>query len=538
LRCHASLVLLSLLLLIFVQVVSHPVSGAATFQSPAPLTVVNGTDRLPTSTRLSNGQLWVAWEAISLSSQTSIVYETYNGIWSAVQTVASGPGSVSNIAPTLAQLQNGTVILVWSGNQTGHFNLYYKLNNNGVWSGSTRLTSTSSDDSVAKAVVSTNSTLWVFWQRDGLSSSCISGACHQVFYKTLKGNQWSSDVAFTTNSFWSAMPGPMVTNDNRVWLSWSSTSSANTGFSILYSIYNGQWSSTLALTSTATTDTHPALAADRNGTIWLLFTRDVVLSNGVNGVTENDLFYTSSGNVGSTWAAVAQLTVGGTVSNPVDSMDPSVVQGADELLWIFYSTDITGGGSSFDIYYIRSYPILTHDVALSKIQYPPFEYPGGFRSVGESAVVKINATITNTGDFVESITVNAVVSNVTSYNLGTVTASLAVGQSLFLTFPWNTTGVTPAKYSLSVTVTDPSEPVLNSYNDSAYYKGGVRLVPIGDVDQDGSVTIVDVGVVFYNYGFAATCNCSRWNPYADINGNGIIDIVDVGVVSRNYGTYA
>jgi len=330
----------------------------------------------------------------------------------------------------------------------------------------------------------------------------------------------------------------MVTNDNRVWLSWSSTSSANTGFSILYSIYNGQWSSTLALTSTATTDTHPALAADRNGTIWLLFTRDVVLSNGVNGVTENDLFYTSSGNVGSTWAAVAQLTVGGTVSNPVDSMDPSVVQGADELLWIFYSTDITGGGSSFDIYYIRSYPILTHDVALSKIQYPPFEYPGGFRSVGESAVVKINASITNTGDFVESITVNAVVSNVTSYNLGTVTASLAVGQSLFLTFPWNTTGVTPAKYSLSVTVTDPSEPVLNSYNDSAYYKGGVRLVPIGDVDQDGSVTIVDVGVVFYNYGFTATCNCSRWNPYADINGNGIIDIVDVGVVSRNYGTYA
>jgi len=60
---------------------------------------------------------------------------------------------------------------------------------------------------------------------------------------------------------------------------------------------------------------------------------------------------------------------------------------------------------------------------------------------------------------------------------------------------------------------------------------------LGDVDQDGSVTITDVGVVFYNYGFScytpATCS-PRYNPFADANGNGIIDIVDVGVVSRNF----
>jgi hypothetical protein len=63
---------------------------------------------------------------------------------------------------------------------------------------------------------------------------------------------------------------------------------------------------------------------------------------------------------------------------------------------------------------------------------------------------------------------------------------------------------------------------------------------LGDVDQDGSVTLTDVSVVFYNYGFScftpATCS-TRYNPFADMNGDGIIDIVDIGVVSRNYGTF-
>jgi hypothetical protein len=64
----------------------------------------------------------------------------------------------------------------------------------------------------------------------------------------------------------------------------------------------------------------------------------------------------------------------------------------------------------------------------------------------------------------------------------------------------------------------------------------VRILPLGDVDQDGSVTLTDVSVFFYDFGFTAACNCSRWTPYADIHGTGTIDIVDVGVASKNYGT--
>src|SRR6266508_3288386 len=104
------LLLLSFFILAFPNLaLPHIVSGAVNFQGPAPLEIGMGTDRLPSSVHLANGQLWLAWEVISLSGQTSILYVTYNGIWSNPQTFASGPGSVSNISPSLAQLQNGTI---------------------------------------------------------------------------------------------------------------------------------------------------------------------------------------------------------------------------------------------------------------------------------------------------------------------------------------------------------------------------------------------------------------------------------------------
>ena len=62
----------------------------------------------------------------------------------------------------------------------------------------------------------------------------------------------------------------------------------------------------------------------------------------------------------------------------------------------------------------------------------------------------------------------------------------------------------------------------------------MRIIPLADVDQDGSVNINDVSVFFYDYGFSSTCNCSRWNPYLDINNNGTVDIVDLGVSLANY----
>ena len=168
-------------------------------------------------------------------------------------------------------------------------------------------------------------------------------------------------------------------------------------------------------------------------------------------------------------------------------------------------------------------------------------YAGGFHNpyagISQSAVVLLSATVLNMGDFFESVSLTAMVTNTTSYSLGTQTVSVPVGGSAIVSFSWNTSGVKPARYGISADASILVEPIGNRADDTLARTNIVHLLPLGDVDQDGSVTITDVGVVFYNYGFScytpATCS-SRYNPFADANGNGIIDIVDVGVVSRNF----
>ena len=61
----------------------------------------------------------------------------------------------------------------------------------------------------------------------------------------------------------------------------------------------------------------------------------------------------------------------------------------------------------------------------------------------------------------------------------------------------------------------------------------MHIIPLGDVDQDGSVDIIDASIVALAFG--STPGMHYWNPYADINDNGIIDIIDVSVMALNFG---
>ena len=51
-----------------------------------------------------------------------------------------------------------------------------------------------------------------------------------------------------------------------------------------------------------------------------------------------------------------------------------------------------------------------------------------------------------------------------------------------------------------------------------------------DVDQNGVVNIVDIGLVIDNYAKSPSLD-----PRTDVNGDGVIDIVDIGIVIDHYG---
>ncbi len=121
-----------------------------------------------------------------------MTYTTSHG-WSVIQTLPTGTSFT--ISPTLEQLHNSSIILVWSSNQTGRWNLFYKLYSMGAWRNSVQLTSgTSFDDFFPEVAVSTNSTLYLFWER------YVSSTSASIYYKTLKGNAWSGDIQLSSGN--------------------------------------------------------------------------------------------------------------------------------------------------------------------------------------------------------------------------------------------------------------------------------------------------------------------------------------------------
>ncbi len=52
----------------------------------------------------------------------------------------------------------------------------------------------------------------------------------------------------------------------------------------------------------------------------------------------------------------------------------------------------------------------------------------------------------------------------------------------------------------------------------------------GDVNHDGAVNILDIGIIIDNYNLTPLVN-----PDADLNGDGKANILDIGIVLGNYG---
>jgi len=452
------------MLLLALPLFSAPrVSAATTFGTPQALELTPGSSSYPSSLQASDGKLWVAWQQY-YEAGVYMTYTTSLG-WSVIQTLPTGTSFT--ISPTLGQLRNSSIILVWSSNQTGRWNLFYKLYSNGAWHTSIQLTSgTSFDDFFPEVAVSTNSTLYLFWER------YVSSTSASIYYKTLKGNAWSGDIQLSTGNV-DVTPTALSTFDGKIWVAWSRQNSAN--YNVIYRSYNGvAWSPETALTS-INYDIDPSLAQDRNGTIWIFWSRQVQLSSGSNAVYEQKLFYKYTYD-GSTWAADTQLTTYGDVNTPLDDLSPSVVQGFDKTLWIFYSTDYPFA-SEYDIYYIKSSAITpVHNVVITTIQAGPYAFQNNFATV--------LVQITNLGDFFETIQVTVTATNLTSYTIASaVTKTIPLGSTTMttvtFTFSWNTASVPLGRYV--VTVSYPrltGQSLLASGGDTLQFKVLTILPPI------------------------------------------------------------
>src|SRR6266487_291265 len=464
-RAITGAVIAVILLLLEFQATVQPAYGY-TFNGPIPVVISNGTDFNPASLQTSSGKLWLAWES-SRTGQSQIYYSTYDfpsATWSTSQNLTGGPQNIVNQAPSLAQLQNGSIILVWSSNQTGHSNLYYKTFTGGLWTKTTGLTSGTFDDLSTRAVVA-NGILWVAWSRQTTSASCMLGFCRQIYYKTLNGNYWSTDIQLTSDSAWNIEPGLMVAKNRNVWAVYSKCSANPCTYNIFSQTYNGTtWSSPYQRTSPSTStfgDENADMVADRNGTVWMFWSRDVDIGVGVN---ENKLFYENSSDGGTNWTQPTQLTFTGTQTNPVDDVDPSVVQAADQRLWLFFSSDPQSSG--FNIYYFQTSPIYpVHDVAITNVAVGPNFL---IQTIVNTSTVKV--TVSDLGDYLENVNLTVRATGPSTFVLGRATGLFGSGSTFTFTFTVNQTSLLNGRYTITASITPlPGESVGATLDDSLQY---------------------------------------------------------------------
>lgn len=524
-----------LLLLALEFFMSQPLVKAAspsttlTWSGPTPIEQAQGNNLLSSALQASDGTLWIAWQSNRYVG-TNVFYKTLkNGVWSIPVGVT---GSGFDTSPALAQLKNSTIFFIWANNQTGYNHLVYVRYNNGYWSNYVTLTSAAGDDTNPSAAVAPDGTLWLFWTRAVGCPTCTQD--YQLYYKTLNNGVWSSETKFTSDTNRNWLPAVAIGKDGLVRVAWSKGSPSTALYQIYYRTFNGvSWTPETQIVSSTYPDTRSSLAIDRDGTIWLFWTRRVP-----GGVADFVYVYSRySTDGGSTWSAENNMTPNPPNKNYTNEMPAAVQSTSDNSIWVFYSTNLAQLGY-FDIYALKSSAVSPiHDVAITRASVSTFfQYTGGLKSVSQSAIDNVNIIVSNLGDYSETVTVYATVSNTTSTNLGSKTGTIGPGVSLTFSFPWNTTGITPARYNVSGRVDPvPGESAINQADNSLSTKSAVWILPLGDIEQDGNVDILDVGVVYYNFGFS--CGSPRYNPYADIDGTCTIDIISVGVVSKNYGIH-
>lgn len=342
----------------------------------------------------------------------------------------------------------------------------------------------------------------------------------------------------TTDSNQNYGSSVVASKDGIVRVTWSK-GAAGSNYQLFSKTYNGAaWSSETQIVTSSSTDERPSMMQDRNGTLWLFWGRLVVVSLLVQYY---EVVGKYSYNVGSNWSPEIIFT---STSTTVDSFMPSAVQSNSGVkpVWVFYASN--QNVPDYDIFAVMStgvYPI--HDVVVSAVAASSnlgtnWAYPGGLGSVGQNALITITVSVTNVGDYVENVNATLRADNTTVMTIGTLKNLVGPGNTITFYYYWNDAKVKPARYGLSVSIASlPGETMGNIGDNNYALTNQVHILPFGDLDQDGSVTITDVSVIFFDYGYAATCNCTRWDPYADINNDAVIDIIDVGVVLANYNIF-
>ncbi len=513
---RASLIILIATSLLIVEPRTYSSVNAVTWGTITPLPGPDpNVNVFPKTLQLSNGSVWLIWEKAVTGLLGEIYLMTYNIYgWSGETRLVSSV--YDDIAPSAIQLANGTIMVVWSRGtgMTGTYDIWGMGYNGARWTSPTPLVVAPGDDLDPDLAITGNGNIWMVWSR-----ATSTNGQGDLYYKIYNGSTWGPEQPIATDALHEEkLPSVTVTADGRVWVVYE----ANylTTPQIWYKTWNGMvWTNPAPLTNTVNIDKWPSVAQDRNGSIWVFWSRE--LPNGTSAgqtLYQWDLFYKNSTNNGASWSP--DTTIVPNING--DEQHPAIMQGADKTLWVVFDStqSLANPYGTPNLYMVKSGIIKAHDVAVGSTAQSP-------ASPRTGEMVTFYASVSDPGDYAETSQVKFYVN--TTF-IGTSTVSISPGSTVTVAFTWDSTGYKPSRYPTRATIDQvPYEIFIQ--NNSA--NSTLLLVPRGDVNRDGTVNIVDLSIIASHFG--ATQATPGYVPDADLNHDGVINIVDLTICAADFG---
>jgi len=318
-------ILIAITLLVILLQAFIPLGNAVAWSSETRLTTHPKSDWAPSATQTSDGHIWVVWHAYR-NGEADLYYSIYNGTsWSQAYQLTTDPNQDGT--PSIAEINDGTIWVVWTSNRTGNFDIFYKTSSNrGLsWSNDIPLTTDAADDMAPSIAQISDGRIWVVWSSKRTGND-------DVFYKVSsdKGATWTGDVQLTHDFDPDRAPSIMQTREGVIWVVWHSYRVGGSEIFYKTSSDNGlSWSSDARLTKDPDYDLNPSVMQARDGNVWVVWQSDRIA---INGVPQDDIFYKIYD--GSLWSNDTPLT-----ANESDDMMPSVMQSKNLAIWVFWVSD-------------------------------------------------------------------------------------------------------------------------------------------------------------------------------------------------------
>ena len=455
----------------------------------------------------------------------------------------SAPPPSLFLSPATAQDYLGRTWLTWNEKPVGtalNPVIYFKIWNGTAWSTRQAVTNGLSNDNQNFVLPLINQTMMILW------SSNRTGHA-QIFYRLYavgSGNPYPTigPVQLTTNAMLDKLPSAVQDRNGRIWVTWTRQNSQSTISQIFYKYFNGTtWSADFGLPPASLVNLSqrsPYVTQTKDGKIRFVWASNDTSNLNLYYTTTNGTVTTlpTTGLPSGSWTAKTSLPF---ASSGNDDDHPSFVQSRDGVYWIFFQRSILNPPAEY-IYYASSLDGVTWPSSATQLSTVEDSSPTAIQSSDQKIWVFWNSLVSSNLDVV--FTNSTPISNIADLGVRAIAAPTLARS----TYPLNITTVVTnfGDFAESAQLTlRANSTILNTWSinlatgqTSSLFYNWTNPQPWGRYTVTATLTGISPVENAINQGDdSLAIGPLKLSPPGDVNLDGQVNILDLASIAFCFG---